>query len=292
MRLYKYLSPERIDVISSGFIRFTQPALFNDPFEMSPYISAIASEDEINDIFDTKHEAQVKELYFKNNRDFRRKIPLETFKKRFAKEELLPQIKESAKGRALDHAKESLSIAMSQAIGILCLTSKADNLLMWAHYADSHAGLVIEFDGEHPFFKQVFKDPLSPVGLDEDLSKDYGYLKPVVYDDYRPKITLSSVKSFDSFLIKSNDWAYEEEWRMLMPTEFANKVVKAENGADIFLYEIPKAAITKVILGCRASTTLIESIQYLRETEKDLAHLEIEKMTLDEKNFLLIPIAI
>ncbi len=287
MKLYKYLSPERIDVLSSGLIRFTQPALFNDPFEMSPHISAIASEEEIDKIFDAKHERQVQEQYLKHNRAFRRKNPLESFKKGYTKEVLLPRIKESAKGKALAHARESLSIAMSQAIGILCLTGKPDNLLMWAHYADSHTGLVIELDVEHPFFKQVFDDPLSPAGLDEDLRKDYGYLKPMVYNDQRPEITISSVKSFDSFLVKSTDWKYEEEWRMLMPTAKASKVVK-EGEVDIFLYEVPKSAITKVILGCRASENLLESVKQLKQENKRLSHLQIEKMVLDEKDFRLI----
>lgn len=32
---------------------------------------------------------------------------------------------------------------MNDLIGLLCLTEKPDNLLMWAHYADSHAGFVV-----------------------------------------------------------------------------------------------------------------------------------------------------
>lgn len=255
---------------------------------MSPYISAIASEEEIDEIFDAKHEAQVEEQYLNHNRAFRRRNSLERFKKGFTKEVLLPRIRESAKGAALDHARDSLSIAMSQAIGVLCLTGKADNLLMWAHYADSHTGLVIELDVEHPFFKQVFEDPLSPVGLDEDLSKDYGYLKPMVYDNHRPEITISSVKSFDSFLIKSKDWAYEEEWRMLMPTANATKVIKMGDGVDICLYEVPKVAITKVILGCRASDELLNLVKQIKESDEDLSHLQIEKMALDKKDFRLI----
>lgn len=255
---------------------------------MSPHISAIASEEEIDDIFDAKHESQVREQYEKMNREQRRAVKFEDFLKRYPKEILLPRIKESAKGKALDHARESLSVAMSQAIGILCLTGKPDNLLMWAHYADSHAGMVIEFDLEHPFFKQVFKDPLSPVGLDEDLSKDYGYLKQMVYSDHRPEITISSVKSFDSFLVKSNDWKYEQEWRMLMPTANASKVIKDDDGVDIFLYEVPKSAITKVILGCRVADALLESVKEMKESNLDLKHIQIEKMELDEKNFCLI----
>lgn len=287
LKLYKYLIPERIDILSNGLIRFTQPALFNDPFEMSPYISAIASEEEIDEIFDAQHVAQIREEHKKMNRESRRALKFEEFQKRYPKEILLPRVKESAKGKALDKAKESLSIAMSQAIGILCLTGKPDNLLMWAHYAASHTGMVIEFDVEHPFFNQEFKGSLSPAGLGEDLSKDYGYLKPMIYSETRPEITISSVKSFDSFLVKSNEWKYEEEWRMLMPTVSAHET-KNIDGEDVCLYAVPKSAIVKVILGCRASDKLLELVMKIKNTDNDLDHLQIEKMTLDEKSFGLI----
>lgn len=41
MRLYKYVSADRIDVLLNGVIRFTQAADFNDPFEIGPYVAAV-----------------------------------------------------------------------------------------------------------------------------------------------------------------------------------------------------------------------------------------------------------
>lgn len=37
MSLYKYLIPDRIDVIRSRSGRFTQHMALNDPFEMKPF---------------------------------------------------------------------------------------------------------------------------------------------------------------------------------------------------------------------------------------------------------------
>ncbi|WP_321413254.1 hypothetical protein [uncultured Desulfobacter sp.] len=37
--LYKYLPPERIDVLSNLRIRFSQPRSLNDPFETAPLIN-------------------------------------------------------------------------------------------------------------------------------------------------------------------------------------------------------------------------------------------------------------
>ena len=40
MILYKYLPPERIDVLQKGVIAFSDPRTFNDPFEVSPVFAA------------------------------------------------------------------------------------------------------------------------------------------------------------------------------------------------------------------------------------------------------------
>lgn len=39
MSLYKYISPERLDVIRNLRIRFTQPGAQNDPFELRPIVT-------------------------------------------------------------------------------------------------------------------------------------------------------------------------------------------------------------------------------------------------------------
>ena len=41
MYLYKYLPPDRIDVLENAAIRFTQPDQLNDPFESRPCMTSI-----------------------------------------------------------------------------------------------------------------------------------------------------------------------------------------------------------------------------------------------------------
>lgn len=48
MKLYKYLHPDRIDVLKNRAIRFSPPNAFNDPFEFKPVISGIASDEYVN----------------------------------------------------------------------------------------------------------------------------------------------------------------------------------------------------------------------------------------------------
>ena len=47
--LYKYLSPERIDVLQNKQIRFTQPEALNDPFELKPLFEELLPESAIEE---------------------------------------------------------------------------------------------------------------------------------------------------------------------------------------------------------------------------------------------------
>src|SRR6187431_483413 len=45
MSLYKYVTPERIDILKNELIRFTQAGALNDPWEMRPYIERLMEDD-------------------------------------------------------------------------------------------------------------------------------------------------------------------------------------------------------------------------------------------------------
>jgi len=47
MTLFKYIRPERIDIIENLEIRFTQPDALNDPFELHPHFESIVAEADI-----------------------------------------------------------------------------------------------------------------------------------------------------------------------------------------------------------------------------------------------------
>jgi len=69
MKLYKYLSAERIDVLTNCRIRYTQPGAFNDPFEAKPYITTIAEADDA--------ERRVDEILLEETRKEYDKLPAE-----------------------------------------------------------------------------------------------------------------------------------------------------------------------------------------------------------------------
>ena len=47
MTLFKYIRPERIDIIHNLEIRFTQPDALNDPFELRPHINSLIAEADV-----------------------------------------------------------------------------------------------------------------------------------------------------------------------------------------------------------------------------------------------------
>lgn len=93
--------------------------------------------------------------------------------------------------------------------GVLCLSTDPKNLPMWAHYADNHEGLVLEFDTQH-------------MGVQENgelrcFEVDYALSFPRL-PDYLAALRATEngdMRSFARlfFCRKSRDWKHENEWR-------------------------------------------------------------------------------
>ena len=160
MNLYKYVAPYLISILENGLIRFTPPARFNDPFEMRPYYKALADEDAIKQVLAEQSMQEIlndelKLAYAGVSDDVRRLVP-EDFLSLFASAiapvavETMPALLEAFTAGL----RKPLTEGFNEHIGVLSLTEKPDNLLMWAHYAQQHTGFVIEFDADDLFFHQ------------------------------------------------------------------------------------------------------------------------------------------
>lgn len=105
-------------------------------------------------------------------------------------------------------------------IKVACLTTKNDNTLMWSHYADKHQGICIEYDITSIFNKKNYI--LKKVNYNSQLKNDSiinytntvdsnnNILHNVVFDEDR---SISYI--VDAFTIKSKEWVYEDEYRIL-----------------------------------------------------------------------------
>lgn len=253
MRLYKYFHQERISILSDGLIRFTQPGAFNDPYEMQPYISADHLSIDMSRLYEDMKEKIFIEAYNELSIDVRNIISFDQVKKLFLSREhiMFSEIQKNSKYIASRGNEEFFQAKADQFIGVICLTEKPDNLLMWAHYGNSHEGFVIEFDCEHEFFNQ---------GL--SLNAKYKSLQKVLYTKDVYTTSLLDLKDMDFILHKSIDWEYEQEWRMLLQINDCKKRIERKP-YDICLFEIPRNSIKRIILGCRSDEKLFNEAKGL-----------------------------
>ncbi len=147
-----------------------------------------------------------------------------------------------AVSRAIANEYQKYSEYLKEVFRITCFTTTPYSQLMWGgSYADQHRGFCVEYT----------------VLPQEKAYQDIYYnIFPVVYCKVRPDVTKRIVDAkdkiptdnllwdiyFHGVLRKSIDWAYQYEWRLLLPL--------GKNKND---YNIEFFPITKVFLGNRMS---------------------------------------
>lgn len=258
-RLYKFLHNERIDVLKNQQIRFTQPSALNDPFELKPLFEILFSSEQLDEILNPSFslfEEALRKEYTKLTDQQRSQVPIEYVLSMVKSNPIIleeslrlirPKI-DQAIPMLSQAAKEMMYEVFNSNIGILSLTENLNNELMWAHYANSHRGYVIEFDSSHEFFnrRRTTKD-------------EFFHLRKVAYLDRNEKdITLGDLNS-DFFVTKSKAWEYEQEWRILAPLEQAAKKILIDSDS-IYLFNYPISAITSVVIGAKSPSNFAEEI--------------------------------
>jgi hypothetical protein len=285
MKLYKYMIDERVDVLAGKRIRFSPVSALNDPFEFAPYYDAHASpEQALKTVSDNRNYVAVKGLtkIYKSRPDFQKVYTLDDFIKTAIEKhpdillELManttPQALEEVNANMPDARKRRIEL-LNKNLGILCLTEEAANLLMWAHYTRDHTGFVIEFDGDHPYFADARR---VPTGI--------GCLGKVDYTTKRPySYYLADIEAKELYFVKSSEWKYEQEWRMLNLLSTADHVPIP----GVHLFDIPPQAISAIILGCRSSEKLACEVSKILKESPELSHVELRKAELQDRDYAL-----
>jgi hypothetical protein len=249
MVLYKYLTPARLDVLERRRIRFTQPAAFNDPFELKPYIESAASQVHLREYVEENFDEILR-------RELKEYPILSTLLPGESAVDLLRPLKSSIP--ALFHLLEphllpgvstAINSALNANVGVLCLSEIRDSLLMWGHYTDNHEGFVIGFDQDHPFFS-VRRGP----------ADEFGYLRQVRYSRNRPRVTMANTTGAEWFETKSDEWAYEKEWRMMRVLQHADSRLECVPH-PICLFNFPTDAVVEMIAGLRSSREVRDQLR-------------------------------
>jgi len=128
------------------------------------------------------------------------------------------------------------------------------NILMWAHYADNHKGICIEFSTNNP--NSIFHT-IKQVQYSENI--------PIVHRNNRSDKELVD----EIFLNKTRDWDYEKEWRII--------------SSKSFYYEpISEFDITGVILGERISAV---DEEWVLDWLSDYSHIKLYKCRMSKDSY-------
>lgn len=198
-QLFKYL-PEPRNLFDEGFIRLSQPVALNDPFEASFCSESL---DELSSHFDYSiaQDNEFGDISFSQYIEMRK-----------------------------------------HNIGVISLSENKENLLMWAHYANEHKGVVAgisHFPIIGSIFQNLFRaDTLINTSWGENYSPFDGIPKPVSYRKglrYRNDkfdYDYSNIDAegadrilYEVFMQKSDEWIYEQEHRVVLRLEQADRVV-------------------------------------------------------------------
>lgn len=224
-KLYKYVTPERIDILTEQMILLSPANSLNDPFEMRPQF--VPSQEDVRNKWDewvkTKYEILPPEI--------RKQMSFQDFKRATEQKNGSWDVRmETVSEDYGDKLPERYRKEASSTFGVLCLSEHTHgpvSLLMWAHYAQSHAGLVFEFDTNGPFFRRFF-------------------IRPVKYRNNRPVFSRDG-DSREIFLTKSEEWRYEAEWRLFRSFSELYKR-KLDNEKEGYFAEFSAKHISAVFL--------------------------------------------
>ncbi|MBK6743467.1 MAG: DUF2971 domain-containing protein [Hydrogenophilales bacterium] len=134
----------------------------------------------------------------------------------------------------LNQISSALAPEINARYRLYCLGPDVGNLLMWAHYADNHRGVCLEFD---------LRNDVLCGALRCQYLQEFPFMK--IYEN-------SDEANLLILLAKSGVWSYEREYRLV-----AQERVAAVKGADTLMtdqsfLQLPPEALRAVIVGCQA----------------------------------------
>lgn len=272
-----------------GHLRYTPLGAFNDPFEGRPNITGLTDDAEMKKQFDERFEqeeldeelneilrAVADENYMRIPEEERRTVTVEDFQAAIRTEF---KQKKGAIYQEIQKNMPAMMNVLSQRldahIGACSFSEVPDSLLMWAHYGAWHKGFVVEFNSHHPYFHEQ-KSP------DDELR----HLRRVLYRSARTSALLSELSATEMFLVKSEHWSYEREWRILRAFVDASQVIPQPN-YPIHLFVFPHEAVTSVILGARIEPEVEKRVRQFLTVVSATGNVTLKRVVPDESHFVL-----
>lgn len=272
--LYKYLPPERLDVLSNGLIRYTQFGAFNDPFDGHPHFTALSTDDDMKERVAQIIPEEIQRAYGSLPPEKQSQTPYELFYAiaMWQAKQTGPATLENMTA-ITPFIQNWLRENLDKHIGALSLSEVANSVLMWSHYAYGHAGFVLGFDARHPYFNARLSE------VDE-----FRHLRRVEYRNERPNAPLSDLSGIEMFLVKSTDWAYEKEWRIMRPLADSENVADAQP-LSVHLFRYSSDAIKVVVFGARLLQPTKSALLEVLAAQPALRHVVLKQAFIDRQNY-------
>ena len=252
---YKYASPATaLKVLETGTFRYSSPLKFNDPFDIQSGLhfdfdtgtlhDKVLNALEVLASAPTEPPVDHEDVWGKIVLEARKYVPKYGFPKarwREATADLFGRLEVTIRQTQADY-KQHWRVKMLPGIRVFCVSEDRDNLLMWAHYAQDHKGLVFE----------LWSLPAEDNPLSVAQPIDYVDLPPPFFTEAEWIDDFMGIKKLDSGALyrkyayaKSSDWDYEKEWRVWYPFSTSESYDYSQ---------INPNELKAVYIGCQAET--------------------------------------
>lgn len=221
---YKYTDAGTAKIIlTSGKFRFSSPLRFNDPFDIQTDLYSSFNLDELSPLLMSALEGYVRGHIPIPKSHSKLSLPLIQLKnaisqvgyKRSVVTAALYPLIESLEKSVKENLKTQNNIWKKslRRTHVFCVTEDKDNLLMWAHYAREHTGVVFELANI-----QHEENVLINVNKVEYVEKplDFFSLEELTnWALFQVEPDLSKIFYSTHACRKSAHWDYEKEWRVI-----------------------------------------------------------------------------
>ena len=257
--MIRYFGDYVIDSLKNRQLKVSAAEELNDPFDfaltyddnLSDLPSELQSEEPIQ-LVHMYHNIHIRQYYKNPHADFS------------------PVLNIQDRGHML---KKCLEHTVKDMIGsftkLLCFSSSKisedADILMWSHYGHSHSGYRLHFNSE--------------------ILKTIGGMHQVNYTNKRPILPIALFDNDDapdSLLVKSTQWKYEDESRIIID----ERKTKLEPESGFTFTDLPAKALLRVDIGIKPKSMIADELINIL-CEEPYQHVELYQTCMDDSMFQL-----
>lgn len=257
---FKYAAPDTaLAALRSKSVRYSSPLRFNDPFDVQSGLHFDFNIDDLHGkIIEKLAELAAASIEPKIDKDdpwgkivmlCRENFPTHGFPIDRWREKAAPVFSQLLNEiRDTQDKYQTYWEGMLPGMRVFCVSEERDNLLMWAHYAKDHTGVVFEF--------LSLPEQDNPLSVARKVK--YVPSPPPFFTESEWVANILSLSRFDIKTLnrryvyyKSSHWSYEKEWRVWYPIIPAPTTDYTDN-------PILEAEFPAMYIGCKADDAFVK----------------------------------